>query len=167
MKVLTVDSCQYFLMVVRSMLQSVGITETVETTDPQRALLEFSEQVFDALLVDAELPGIGGPQFVELIRNHEHLPNRGLPIIMLSSSTDRSTVLKGVRAGVDEVLFKPVSALTLKDQIKSSVEMPRRRIGIGPYLGPDRRRGMPNWELRPDQRSNFPGQVSGPVASHG
>ena len=141
-------------MVIRTMLRGLGIGDTVELTDPYRVLTELLSGKFDCLIIGLHMPKLYGTELVQLVRSHEGLPGRDLPIILMSAQTDRGTVQKAIQAGADEVLFKPISAGELHQRLKTVIETPRRRISVGSYRGPERRRGMPNWELRPNQRAD-------------
>ena len=152
-RILAVDGNPSFLMVIRTMLRGLAIGDTVELTDPHRVLTELHSGRFDCLIIGMNMPKLYGAELVQLVRNHDGLPGRDLPIILMSARTDRATVQKAVQAGADEVLFKPISASALHERLKTVIEAPRRRINVGSYHGPERRRGMPNWELRPDQRA--------------
>jgi DNA-binding NarL/FixJ family response regulator len=79
----------------------------------------------DIILLDWEMPGIDGAEFVRLVRSSGSLSMPGVPIIMLTGHDERWRVREAVRLGVHEFLLKPVSSETLRDRILSVLAKPQ------------------------------------------
>jgi CheY-like chemotaxis protein len=87
---------------VRDTLAYEGYAVKVCATGTAALRLLSSDEKFDLIIVDAELPGIGGLELIRRARQMRH--RRRTPIIMLSAS-DVET--EAWRAGVDAFLQKP------------------------------------------------------------
>jgi two-component system, OmpR family, phosphate regulon response regulator PhoB len=59
----------------------------------------------DMLLLDLQLPGIGGREVCRILREDER--GRAIPIIMVTSAKERADILAGFAAGTDDYLTKP------------------------------------------------------------
>ncbi len=73
--------------------------------------------IYDLVLMDVEMPGLNGFETTRLVR--ETLPNHWIPIIFVTGVTDEASFEKGIEAGGDDYLAKPVSNMVLKAKIKA------------------------------------------------
>ncbi|MDX1805004.1 MAG: response regulator [Alcanivorax sp.] len=74
-----------------------------QAADGEQALLETEKHTFDLILLDVEMPGMGGLEACRMLRQR-HCPAR---IAMLSSMTSAEAHLAGRQAGCDNYLVKP------------------------------------------------------------
>ena len=91
----------------------------------------FGEQPFDIVLMDMQMPEMSGLEAAEHIRREESVTGQRIPIIALTANTtpeDRDACL---RAGMDEVLPKPVSIPRLRETLE-------RYANIQPTVQPTR-----------------------------
>lgn len=80
---------------------------------------------FDIVLLDLQMPGMGGMEAAERVRSGEAgEQNRTVPIIALSASIETATVDQCRQAGMDEFITKPLTAEAVTRIVKdySSVE---------------------------------------------
>jgi DNA-binding response OmpR family regulator len=82
----------------------------------------------DIVLLDWEMPGIDGAEFVRRVRSSESFSRPNVPIVMLTGHGERSRVLEAVRLGVHGFLLKPVSSGTLQARILSVLAEPRKMM---------------------------------------
>lgn len=83
------------------------------------AALKMLERVEpDLVLVDWNMPGQSGLEFVKTLRSREQ--NR-LPIIMVSARSSEEEKLQAFEAGVDDFVSKPFHARELLARIKSKI----------------------------------------------
>lgn len=75
----------------------------------------LESQSFDCVLMDIEMPGMGGLETTEAIRKKEEYLNYSTPIIALSAHTDRNEEF--LRSGVDACLSKPIDRGDLIEQL--------------------------------------------------
>jgi two-component system, chemotaxis family, chemotaxis protein CheY len=139
-KVLIVDDEYYTRKVIRTLLLAMGCTKIHEASDGASGLEAVRSLAPDVVLLDWEMPGIDGAEFVRRVRSPEAFPLPNVPIIMLTGHGERSRVMEAVRLGVHEFLLKPVSSNALQARIVSVLTKPRNMIRRGAYYGPEPRK---------------------------
>jgi CheY-like chemotaxis protein len=139
-KVLIVDDEHYTRKVIRTLLLSIGCTKIHEAHDGAAGLDKIAAIAPDIVLLDWEMPGMDGAEFVRQVRSPVTFPYPNVPIIMLSGHGERSRVLEAVRLGVHEFLLKPVSSGALQARIVSVLTKPRAMVRRGDYYGPEPRK---------------------------
>ena len=77
---------------------------------------------------------------MDYIRNSPDSPNRQLPIIMLTASSEQDFVLAARDRGVTEFLAKPFTVQKFYDRLVAVIARPRSFVDAESYFGPDRRR---------------------------
>ena len=138
-KVLVVDDDHSTRKVIHTILLAIGCTKIFEAGDGAIGLEMVRAVEPDLVLLDWEMPGIDGPEFVRRVRSPGSFPLPGVPIIMLTGHGERSRVLEAVRLGVHEFLLKPVSTGTLRERIVSVLTKPRKMVNYGGYYRPEPR----------------------------
>jgi two-component system, chemotaxis family, chemotaxis protein CheY len=139
-KVLIVDDEYYTRKVVRTLLIGMGCTKIYEAGDGASGLEAIRGLAPDVVLLDWEMPGIDGAEFVRQVRSPDTFPLPAIPIIMLTAHGERSRVMEAVRLGVHEFLLKPVSSKALQGRILSVLAKPRLMVKRGDYYGPEPRK---------------------------
>jgi two-component system, chemotaxis family, chemotaxis protein CheY len=139
-KVLVVDDEYYTRKVIRTLLIAMGCTKIYEASDGATGLEAIRSLGPDLVLLDWEMPGIDGAEFVRQVRSPESFPLPAIPIIVLTAHGERSRVMEAVRLGVHEFLLKPVSSNSLQARILSVLTKPRLMVKRGDYYGPEPRK---------------------------
>jgi CheY-like chemotaxis protein len=137
--VLIVDDAHYARKIVRTMLSAIGVTKILEAEDGASGLATIQAHNPDIVLLDWEMPGIDGAEFMRRVRSPETFIYPAVPVIMVTGHGQRSRVVEAVNLGVHEFLVKPVSSNALLSRIISVVTMPRPMIRRGNYYGPEPR----------------------------
>lgn len=75
----------------------------------------------DLILLDIDLPGKSGQEFLEEIRAAPHL--RLTPVVMLTGAATPARKLKAIEAGATEFLAKPFSHVELTARVRSLLEV--------------------------------------------
>ncbi len=138
--VLIIDDHANMRKIVNTILHALGIQfvyEAIDGADGFEAMRAYNP---DIVIVDWEMPGIDGIEFTELIRKASDSPNPYVPIIFLTSYSDRKYVCSARDAGVTEFLAKPVSANAIYLRLMSIINKPRPFVSAKSYFGPCRRR---------------------------
>jgi two-component system chemotaxis response regulator CheY len=120
-KVLIVDDEYHTRKTIRSLLLAMGCTRIHEAGDGGSGLEAIHAVVPDVVLLDWDMPGMDGAEFVRRLRSQAAFAHADVPIIMLSGHGERSRVLEAVRHGVHEFLLKPVSRATLEARMLSAL----------------------------------------------
>ena len=105
-KVLVVDDNEVNLLVAQRMLEQLGFQVSL-ATNGQQAIDACTDHVYDAVLIDSQMPGMDGNQATSIIRKMEG-KDRHTPIIALTANAMAPDREKAFEAGVDDYLTKPV-----------------------------------------------------------
>lgn len=94
--------------------------------------LIFAPDVFDALdqlnhvspdviLMDVMMPGVDGFEACQRIKSDERWQH--IPIILITALNSKEDIARGLDAGADEFLSKPVNGLELRARVRSMLRM--------------------------------------------
>lgn len=86
------------------------------------------------------LPDMPGTQMVHQFRREDIVPDRGVPVIMITNDPRLETVKEARMSGIDEFAAKPISHATIKERLDEVLIRPRPFIEGKNYIGPCRRR---------------------------
>jgi CheY-like chemotaxis protein len=95
--------------------------DTVVATNGREALaaIEASSERFDLLLMDIQMPDMGGFETTARIREREAGTAQHLPIVALTAHATKDDRDRCIEAGMDAYLSKPVTANELFETIES------------------------------------------------
>ncbi len=79
--------------------------QVAEAQDGEAAWSLFQTSRYDLVITDWEMPRLSGVEFIERIRQSNR--PEYVYIIMLTSHSDKSDVVKGIEAGADDFVSKP------------------------------------------------------------
>jgi CheY-like chemotaxis protein len=139
-KVLVVDDEFYSRKVIRTLLMAIGVNDVNDASDCRSGLDAIRTLAPNVVILDWEMPGMTGADFVRHVRNPATFPYPDVPIIMLTGHSERSRVLEAIRLGAHEYLVKPVSSAALQARIVSVLTQPRTMVRRGDFYGPEPRR---------------------------
>jgi two-component system OmpR family response regulator len=89
----------------------------------------------DLVLLDVALPDADGFDILARIRRHRHLQE--VPVIMLTGTTTREAVIRGMRLGADGYVTKPFDAETLMRVVRTALGLPGAARSSDPWVNPD------------------------------
>jgi two-component system, chemotaxis family, chemotaxis protein CheY len=140
LKVLIVDDENTMRKVTRSLLQAIGVTSVHEAAGGRSGLEAICTLVPNIVILDWEMPGMNGREFMRQVRSPGSFPLPDVPIIMLTGHAERSRVLEAVNCGVNEFLLKPVSSKALLARLTSILLRPRQMVRKGDQYVPEPRK---------------------------
>jgi CheY-like chemotaxis protein len=140
LKALVVEDNAHMRVLLRSLLQALGIGRVYESVDGASGFTELREKKPDFVLTDLSMKPVDGIEFTRRVRLGKDSPNPYLPIIMVTGHTEKARVEAARDAGVTEFLAKPITTQSLLLRLVEVVERPRPFIRCKDYFGPDRRR---------------------------
>ena len=77
----------------------------------------------DLILLDIQMPGMDGIKTMELIQKHDYW--KKIPVIFLTASSDRDTVLKAGKLGAAGYVKKPFEPSDLLQRVIITLELGR------------------------------------------
>lgn len=118
---LIVDDNRADLELLREHLSETGY-EIEVATDGLDAwkLVDGHADLYDAILLDREMPHMNGLQFLERIKNDPEL--QIVPVILQTAAADRQEMLEGIQAGAYCYLTKPYDGDLLRSVVKTAIE---------------------------------------------
>ena len=131
-KILIVDDDRELLRLIAFPLHRAGY-ETVGATDGSQALEKVRTEKPDLMILDIMLPGLDGIEVCKRLRGHPETVT--LPIIMLSALTAVDDKIKGLEAGADEYLTKPISPKEVVARVRALLERTGRLRQVQPREG--------------------------------
>jgi len=121
-KILIVDDAQQVRRVLRTALSSEGYT-IYEAGTGEEALNAIRSSSPDAILLDVNMPGMGGLETCREIRR-----SLDVPIVMLTVRNSERDKVMALDAGADDYIVKPFGMQELLARIRAAL---RRRIPQG------------------------------------
>ena len=122
MKVLLADDSAVMRKIIGRGLNHLWIDEIVEAADGVEALEAFGNgEGIDLVLTDWNMPRMSGLELVQAIRGAGHK----VPIMMITTETEKKQVVLAIQAGVNDYLVKPFDQDTLR--VKLGRVLPKRQ----------------------------------------
>src|SRR5208283_5301750 len=94
-------------------LKQMGHT-AVFADNGEQAVQVFAAHKPDMVLIDVEMPHMDGYEATRAIRHSCDDFSKWTPVIFISSHVDDESIVKGIEAGGDDYLTKPVSMPVLR-----------------------------------------------------
>ena len=120
--VLAVDDDTTNLLVIEKMLKPHGCT--VETASSgQQAIDAVWKRLPDVILLDVMMPGMDGFEVCRKLKGAE--ATRLVPIVIVTALQEREDRIKGIEAGCDDFLSKPIDRLELLARVHALGQVKR------------------------------------------
>jgi CheY-like chemotaxis protein len=97
--------------------------EVTVAEDGLQALTAYDTEPFDLVLMDVQMPNLGGFEATALIRQREQSAGRHIPIIAMTARAMKGNREECLAAGFDDYLAKPLRARELHDLIERTVSL--------------------------------------------
>ncbi len=128
-KILIVDDRPTNLDALEAMLVSTGCA-FVRALSAHEALLRLLRDDFAAIVLDIQMPGMGGIELAALIKQRKRTQH--VPILFLTAHlVDEADVLRGYGVGAVDYLSKPINAEILRSKIGGFIELFRMTRALG------------------------------------
>ena len=119
MKILIVDDSRVMRSIERKILQALGPADFVEAADGVEALAAINTAAgpIDLALVDCNMPNMDGVTLVRRVRE----TNRALPLIMVTTESEKDCVIEATRAGANNYVVKPFTPEGLLAKVRQTL----------------------------------------------
>ena len=115
-KILIVDDMPENIELIEAYL-SLEPYDVITASSGKEALQKLKEEKLDMILLDVMMPEISGYDVCKIIKNDPE--TQFIPVLMLTALSDIEDRIKGIEAGADDFLTKPINRLELKTRVKS------------------------------------------------
>ena len=149
---LIVDKNTLAAELLRDLLSELGANRVRAVRSTQRAVEILRNGGIDVVITGYNTEPDDGVAFIGKLRHGKDLPNRQIPIIMLTANAEPEYVAAARDAGVTEFLAKPFNVDGLYSRLVAVIARPRQFVSNDDYFGPDRRRRQVPFE-GPERRS--------------
>ena len=123
-QVLVVDDSKVMRDMVTACLRPSPALTVSHASSGLEAIEKLSLQPFDVMVLDLNMPDIGGIEVLEFVRSQDKL--RTLPIIVVTTRGDEASRAKAVAAGATRYMTKPFSPVAILDEVSALVASPDR-----------------------------------------
>jgi CheY-like chemotaxis protein len=121
-RVLVVDDDRVNRVLLARILESSHHTVAVAESG-EEALEIFSDFQPDIVLLDVVMPGLDGFQTTRIIK--QRCGSRHVPVLLLTALSDEQSLVKGISAGADDFISKPVNRVVLNSRLYASLRTHR------------------------------------------
>jgi len=117
---LVIEDQEYVRSLIVQLLKRLGVGRVLEEADGSSALTLLQTTTPDFILCDIKMDPVDGLEFLRLVRSgKDGIGDPRLPVVFLTSDSERATVMAAIESEVDGYLVKPVSLNDLKVKIIS------------------------------------------------
>ena len=117
--VLIVDDDAMMLQMAEFILQKEDNLKILKANSGMQCIRALQQEKVDLVLLDIEMPGMNGLKTMELIKKREEWSN--IPVIFLTATSDRDTVVKASMLGVSGYVKKPFLPQDLVERVQSTL----------------------------------------------
>jgi two-component system, cell cycle response regulator len=119
-KILIVDDDATLRKTVEQILRQC-FYDVITGVDGQEALVKIRDEKPDLVLMDIEMPGMGGREACRIIKTNKSFSFT--PVILMTARDDIQLKVEGLEMGADDYLIKPLNALELAARVKSMLRL--------------------------------------------
>lgn len=135
MRILYADDSRTLRLATADLLRNMG-HEVIEAEEGLQAIERFVESPPDLVILDVDMPMMNGYEAARELRRLAG-ENEWIPIMFLSGNVSDADVARGIDAGGDDYLMKPVSSVVLRAKINAMqriTDMRQRLVDLGREL---------------------------------
>jgi diguanylate cyclase (GGDEF)-like protein len=118
MKVLLAEDSKANQLLISAYVEDAG-HEVVVVENGQQAVEHFHEDKPDLVIMDVTMPVMDGIEAAKTIRASQAKEADWIPIIFLSAMTESDDIVRGLDAGGDDYLNKPIDANVLRAKLRA------------------------------------------------
>lgn len=120
MNVLVVDDSGVMRKIIGRSLAALGVSDIEEAGDGREALEAFGDgSRFDLVITDWNMPEMNGLELTKQIR----AGGSKVPVMMVTTESEKESVLQAIQAGVNDYLVKPFDNEMLKLKLNRLIKL--------------------------------------------
>ena len=117
MRALIIDDSRATRLVLKKFLQGQGFNTLLEAGHGGEALERLKQNgPVDLALVDWNMPGMNGLEFVSTVRRSREFD--GMRLMMVTTESELEQVARALEAGANEYIMKPFTSEGLRDKLE-------------------------------------------------
>ncbi|HEU4735202.1 MAG TPA: response regulator [Kofleriaceae bacterium] len=128
-RLLIVDDSKLMRDMVAACLRPLGAVEFEFAASGLEAIERLALAPFALMVLDLNMPDVGGVEVVEFVRSQDRL--RELPILIVTTRGDDDSRTQVLAAGASSFLAKPFAPAQILDEVRRLLA-PARAIGQAP-----------------------------------
>lgn len=116
MSILSVDDSTVIRKIIRGAVEVLDYN-LLEACDGFEALsvLEKDFKNIALILLDWNMPGMNGMEFLKIVKGNKDF--KGIPVMMVTTESERENIIKAIQAGAAHYIVKPFSIEELMKRI--------------------------------------------------
>lgn len=115
MKILLVDDSSTMRRIQKNTLNTIGLTDVDEAEDGEMAVAKALAGNYDLILMDWNMPKMTGIEALKKMKTEDSI--KGIPVIMVTSESEKSRIIEAIQAGAANYIVKPFQPETLQEKI--------------------------------------------------
>lgn len=119
-KILIVDDIPENIELVEACL-SMEPYDIVTASGGKEAMQILKEENLDMILLDVIMPEVSGYEVCKIVKTNPE--TQFIPVLMLTALSELEDRIKGIEAGADDFLIKPINKLELTTRVKSLLKV--------------------------------------------
>lgn len=127
-RILVVEDAANDIRLLGTLLSEAGYGVSVARSG-EEALEQIEREVPNVLLLDVILPGLSGYEVCQKLRALP--PTRALPILMITALQPDEDRQRGLDAGADDFLVKPINRVELLARVRTLMRLDRLHRQLG------------------------------------
>jgi two-component system, chemotaxis family, chemotaxis protein CheY len=118
-EVLVVDDSKVMRGMVTACLRPSSVLAVTQAASGLEAIEKLSLRSFDVVVLDLNMPDIGGVEVIEFVRSQDKL--RTLPILIVSSRGDDASRTRALAAGANRYMTKPFAPEAILQEVSALI----------------------------------------------
>ena len=115
MKIMIVDNDDIVRFLFKKQLMKMRACDIVEASNGYDALAKMKEEKPDLLVLDLNMPKVGGVEVLQSLRRHPEF--KTIPVVILSSTDDKEVIKQQIILGISDYILKPVDIKPASERI--------------------------------------------------
>lgn len=121
MKVLVVDDSKVMREMVVACLRGLPGASFAHASSGLEAIEQLSLETYDLVVLDLNMPDIGGIEVVEFVRGQDKL--RELPIVIVTTRGDEASRARALQAGASRFMTKPFTPEAILSEVRTLLRL--------------------------------------------